>query len=77
MFGQTVKSVGTFDTEEGSYVYVEEYAAPSMTGATAAPTGSATHRIEYGPFDAETAQRTYTETCREHPMGHPTPAMTF
>ena len=75
MIGQTTKYVGTFETDEGSYVYVEEHAAPALTAITAAPTGSATHRIEFGPFDAATAQQTYSALCRKYPVGMSTPML--
>ena len=75
MIGQTTKYVGVFETDEGSYVYVEEYAAPALTSMTAAPTGSATNRVEFGPFDAATAQRKYAALCRKYPAGMSTPLL--
>lgn len=76
MTGQTTKHVGTFETDEGSYVYVEEHAAPALTAMTAAPTGSAAHRVEFGPFDAAAAQQKYAALCLKYPVGMPTPALT-
>ena len=75
MIGQTTKYVGTFETGEDSYVYVEEHAAPALTAMTAAPTGSATHRVEFGPFDAATAQQTYSALCQKYPIGMSTPML--
>ncbi len=76
MIGQTTKHIGIFETDEGCYVYVEEYAAPMLTTLTAAPTGSPTRRVELGPFDAATAQQRYAALCRTYPLGVPTSAMT-
>ncbi len=76
MTGQTIKHIGIFETDEGSYVYVEEHGVPMVGAMTAAPTGSATQRVEFGPFDAEAAQQMYASLCRKYPMGVPTPMMT-
>ena len=76
MIGQTTKFVGTFDTDDGTYVYVEEHGIPAVGAMTAAPGGSSYHRTEFGPFDPATAQQMYAALCRQYPVGVPTPTMT-
>ena len=76
MIGQTAEHIGTFETDAGSYVYVEGHAPMASAALLAAPTGSAARRFELGPFDAVTAQLTYAALCRKYPVGMNTPAMT-
>ena len=75
MVGQTTKYVGIFEMGEDSCVYVEEHATPALTAMTAAPTGSATHRVEFGPFDTATAHQTYSALCQKYPVGMSTPML--
>jgi len=75
MSGQTTKQISIFETEEGSFVSVEEYAALTTT-RTAAPTGSPARRVELGPFDPATAAQTCAALRQSHPAGMRTPAMT-
>lgn len=75
MIGQTTKQISIFETEEGSFVSIEEYAAPTIP-LTAAPTGSPARRVELGPFDPAMALQVCAALRQSHPAGMMTPTMT-
>ena len=74
MIGQTIKTVGSFETDEGCYVYAEEQSAPGQAGVPPSA-GLSTNRVEFGPFDAATAQQTFQRLCRQYPLNMPTPTL--